>query len=79
MHQCGCSFINLLLMGRIEVVEKIRETIGGVEDIDVGDDNISWGRNLRIKVRVDLTKQIVQGQTITIKGMNYWTPMQYEN
>lgn len=36
--------------------QKIDESIGKVEDIDVGDDNVRRGSSLRIKVKIDLSK-----------------------
>lgn len=36
--------------------QKIDESIGNVEDIDVGDDNVGRGSSLWIKVKIDLSK-----------------------
>lgn len=58
--------------------QKIGNTIGTVEEVDVGDDDVSWENNLRAKVTMDLTKLIARGRTITIKGVKHWIPVRYE-
>lgn len=37
-----------------------------VKDIDVEDDDVGWGSSLWIKVRIDLSKPITQGETYRI-------------
>lgn len=60
--------------------EKIGKSLGEVEEVDVDEDieeDIGWGRRLRVKVRLDLKKPIARGRSIT-KGTKYWIPVLYE-
>lgn len=58
--------------------EQIDKTIGKVGEVDVDEEDVGWGQSLRIKVRIDLTKPVARGRTITIKGTKYWIPVKYE-
>lgn len=57
--------------------KQIGESIGEVEYIEV-EENVGWGRSLQIKFRIDLSKPIARGRTITIRGTKYWIPIKYE-
>lgn len=57
---------------------KIGGTIGLVEDIDVHENGVGWGKSLRVKVRMDLTKLIARGRKVTIRGVLHWVSIKYE-
>jgi len=40
---------------------RIGESIGKVEEVDVTGDGVGWGRFLRIRVHIDLTKPLDRG------------------
>nr|POE67398.1 hypothetical protein CFP56_43642 [Quercus suber] len=42
--------------------------LGEVLEVDVQDSGVQWGRCLRVRVRLDVTKRLVRGKKITIGG-----------
>nr|POF05321.1 uncharacterized protein CFP56_37629 [Quercus suber] len=53
-----------------EIGWPIRSKLGEVVDVDVdvSDVEVQWGRCLSIRVRLDVTKKLVQGKKITVEG-----------
>nr|POE95151.1 hypothetical protein CFP56_25269 [Quercus suber] len=53
-----------------EIGWPIRSKLGEVMevDVDVSDVEVQWGRCLSIRVRLDVTKKLVQGKKITVEG-----------
>jgi len=51
-----------------EVGHMIGATIGLVEEVDVTGDGVGWGRCLRIRVYIDLTKPLHRGRALIING-----------
>jgi hypothetical protein len=51
-----------------EVGHMIGATIGLVEEVDVTGDGVGWGRCLRIRVDIDLTKPLHRGRALIING-----------
>lgn len=43
-----------------------------MEAVEVDDDEVRWGNFLRVKILLDV------GRTITLTGVKYWFPLQYE-
>lgn len=58
--------------------ELIGNSIGKVWDVDVQEDNMAWGRCLRVKVECDLMKKVARGRTIMYEGKSMWIPFKYE-
>jgi len=61
-----------------EVELRIGQSIGLVEDVDVTSDGVGWGRYLRIRVNVDITKPLEKGRPFLIKGKSIWVSFKYE-
>lgn len=56
----------------------IGKTIGQVLEIDVEDDDTSFGPFLRVQVKLNLNKPLTRGRSIQVKGENIWIPIKYE-
>lgn len=52
--------------------KKVREKIGGalgtLEEVEVEEDDVGWGKHLWVRVNLDLTKPLARGQKITLMG-----------
>ena len=60
---------NLPLNGRIrETGWEISSKLGEVMEVDVAKSGVQWGRYLRVKVKMDVTKKLVRGIKIAIEG-----------
>lgn len=46
--------------------------------METDDDGVGWGKFLRVKIRVDLTKLLARGRRLNIEGRPVWTHFQYE-
>ena len=57
---------------------QIESSVGEVEDVDVLDDCIGWGKFLRVKIVIDRSKPLVRGRTIMVKNKQIWISFQYE-
>jgi hypothetical protein len=44
----------------------------------VADDDIGWGRSLRIRVVIDLFKPLDRGRALELSGVSCWVPFKYE-
>lgn len=42
--------------------------MGTVKEVDVKEDNVGWGRKIKVKVNMDLTKPFARGRKITLMG-----------
>lgn len=58
--------------------EKIGESLGQLVEIDIAGDGVGWGRCLRIRVVLDLTKPLDRGRAITLAGKSHWVIFKYE-
>lgn len=47
---------------------KLGSSVGLVEMVDVDEEDIGWGRQLQVKVRIDFTLPITRGRTVNIDG-----------
>ncbi|XP_059451234.1 uncharacterized protein LOC132182043 [Corylus avellana] len=57
---------------------RIGETVGTVEVVDTNANGMGWGKFLRAKILMDLTKPLPRGRKINIQGKLVWIPFQYE-
>ncbi|XP_059457696.1 uncharacterized protein LOC132187382 [Corylus avellana] len=57
---------------------QIGSTMGMVEEVETDDEGIGWGKYLRVRVKMDLTKPIPRGRRITLLGNTVWVPFQFE-
>lgn len=61
------------------VGNKIGESLGDLEDVDVAGDGTGWGRCLRIRVQIDLQRPLERGRAIHLNDKVYWVTFKYEN
>jgi hypothetical protein len=61
-----------------EVGNRIGQSIGMVEEIDVTGDGVGWGRCLRIRVHIDITKPLERGRALVLNGKSVWVSFRYE-
>lgn len=57
---------------------KIGESLGKLEGIDVAKDGAGWGKCLRIRVRIDVTKPLERGRELLVGGRSIWVFFKYE-
>lgn len=57
---------------------KVGNSVDLVETVDADEEDIGWGKQLRVRVQIDLTLPIAQGRTVNIDGEKCWIPFQYE-
>ncbi|KAL0002242.1 hypothetical protein SO802_016023 [Lithocarpus litseifolius] len=71
---------NLPLKSRTrETGRAIGASMGEVLDIDVVESGVHWGKFLRVRVLIDVTKKIVRGKRIVIEGGEQrWVAFKYE-
>ena len=59
---------NLPLKSRTkEMGWTIGSSLGSVLDVVVSKSRVQWGKSLRVRVHIDITKRLVRGKKITIK------------
>lgn len=51
---------------------------GNVKEIDVKEDGMACGNFLRVKVELDIRKQLLTGKFINLMGDRFWIPIKYE-
>nr|POE57175.1 uncharacterized protein CFP56_01831 [Quercus suber] len=71
---------NLPLMSRTsETGWAIGSTLGEVLSVDVADSGVQWGKYLRVRVKIDVTKKLVRGKKVKIEGGEQrWISFKYE-
>jgi hypothetical protein len=57
---------------------KIGASLGVLEDVDVAGDGVGWGRCLRLRVTIDLSKPLERGRALVVGGKTEWVSFQYE-
>lgn len=55
--------------------EQIGNTIGKILEVDVQEDDMAWGRCLRVKIECDLRNTIARGRTVNLQGRRIWVPL----
>jgi hypothetical protein len=60
------------------VGNQIGSTMGKVEDVAVAEDDVGWGRYLRVRVAINLFKPLERGRTLFISGNSCWVSFKYE-
>jgi len=58
--------------------QKIGASVGVVEAVDVHDDDPGWGKYLRVKIRLDLSKPLSRGRMLHIQDRSIWIAFKYE-
>ena len=68
------QILNLPLKCRTkETTWAIRSKLKSVMEVDVADSGVQWGKYLRVRVKVDITKKLVRGKKVTIeRGESQW-------
>ncbi|KAF5447236.1 hypothetical protein F2P56_032804 [Juglans regia] len=61
-----------------ECGQQIGSSVGKVLEVDVGEDGIGWGKALRVRVEVPLTKAIARGSFLNVQGQKVWVTFKYE-
>ena len=57
----------------------IRSKLGEVMDVDVPESKFQWGKCLRVRVRIDISKRLVHGKKVIIEGgESRWVQFKYE-
>lgn len=46
--------------------------------IDVDDDNTGWGKYLKIRVEINLTKLLAKDKSLEVNREKIWIPLKYE-
>lgn len=64
-------------MGK-EVGYQLGSTMGMVEKIDTDEEGVGWGKFLRVRIRLDLTKSLARGRIINLFGKQVLIAFQYE-
>ena len=63
------QIFNLPLKSRTkEIGWTIRSKLGEVLEVDVSESRVQWGKYLRVRVRIDVTKKLIRGKKINIEG-----------
>jgi hypothetical protein len=57
---------------------KIGASLGKVKEVEVANDDVGWGRYLRLKVVIDLFQPLDWGRSLTLEGKSYWVQLKYE-
>lgn len=58
--------------------ERVGNSKGRVEEVEVDDYGIGWGQFLRVEVEMDLKKAIARWRTIKVNGSRVWIHLKYE-
>ena len=45
---------------------QIGATVGTVEDVDTDEEGVGWGKFLRVRIRIDVTKPLARGRVINL-------------
>jgi hypothetical protein len=57
---------------------KIGGSLGKVEDVAISEDDVGWGKYLRIRVAINLYKPLERGRILKLNGKSFWVPFKYE-
>jgi hypothetical protein len=62
----------------IKAGNQIGATVGKVEEVDVNEEGVGWGKYLRVKILLDLTKPLSRGRMLRLRGNKTWVAFLYE-
>ena len=51
-----------------EIGTQIRATIRQVEEVETNENGVEWGKFLRVRIRINLTKPLAKGRRLKIQG-----------
>jgi hypothetical protein len=57
---------------------KIGSSLGEVEEVAVAEDDVGWGRYLRVRVKVELFQPLERGRSLIQRGQTCWVKFKYE-
>jgi hypothetical protein len=57
---------------------QIGNSIGKVEDVAVAEDDVVWGRYLRVRVAINLFQPLERGRNLKVAGNTAWVSFKYE-
>nr|POF17275.1 uncharacterized protein CFP56_18387 [Quercus suber] len=71
---------NLPLKSRTrETGYEIGSKVGEVLEVDVPDSGVQWGKCLRVRIRIDVSKRLMRGKRVSIEdGESRWVNFKYE-
>lgn len=52
--------------------------MGKVDDVDVDEEGVSWGKYLRVRIILDLSKPLSRGRRLKLRDRSIWILFQYE-
>lgn len=52
--------------------------MGEVEDVAISDDDVGWGRCLRVRVSINLFQPLDRGRALLMSGRSCWVSFKYE-
>lgn len=50
----------------VEIGNQIGSTVGHVEEVEIDEDGVGWGKFLRVRIRIDVTKPLARGWRLKI-------------
>jgi hypothetical protein len=57
---------------------KIGNSLGKVEEVAVAEDDVGWGRYMRLRVVIDLYQPLDRGRDLILSGNTCWISFKYE-
>lgn len=67
----------LACMGR-DFGHRLGSSVGRVEEVDVAEDGMGWGKFLSVRIVLDLSKPLFRGRTLKLNNKSIWVAFQYE-
>ncbi|XP_030936731.1 uncharacterized protein At4g02000-like [Quercus lobata] len=57
----------------------IGASLGEVLEVDVADSRVQWGKCLRVRVKIDVSRKLIRGRKINVdEGVAWWVLFKYE-
>ncbi len=57
---------------------KIGGSLGQVEDVAIAENNVGWGKFLRVRVAINLFQSLDRGRSLRLYGSSCWVPFKFE-
>jgi hypothetical protein len=57
---------------------KIGAFMGSMKSVAIAEDDVGWGRRLRVKVSINLYQPFDRGRALNLSEKSYWVPFKYE-